>query len=156
MPEPLPWLSRAGERQAAVPPMGERIGVDDPLDDFRGDCEGATHVISALTVGAFKLTTLAEAQVGGGGSFMVAGADAMSDARRATLNQDGNLPACESGTAHDWSPPDGCAAPVRLEVSSLPPGDLPTCQDGTHRDGFRCVGDNDGAGLGALFMLLAL
>jgi hypothetical protein len=87
--------------------------------ELQGDCGDATHVVSALSVGAFDFFAGADASVGGGASVLGAGAGAKSSAKREMLNEDGDEQACEHATSEDKKPPEGCGAILRLEVAPL-------------------------------------
>jgi formylglycine-generating enzyme required for sulfatase activity len=85
--------------------------------ELRGDCEQATHVISAASVGAFRLSTEAGAEVAAGGGFYNAQAGVGSSAERGFERSDGDTRRCSGGDAS--SPPDGCGALLRLEVEPI-------------------------------------
>jgi hypothetical protein len=88
-------------------------------DELEGDCDDATHVVSAVTVGAFTFTAGAQANVGGHGSGFGVSAGASSDAKREMLTQDGDASACTASTGRDATPPDGCGALIRIEVAPI-------------------------------------
>lgn len=91
------------------------------LDELQGDCRAATHVILALSAGAFEFTAASGAEVSaGGGGLGIAGAGD-SSATRELLNRDGYRSACERATSSDTAPPDGCGALLRVEVVPLAP-----------------------------------
>lgn len=125
--------------------------------DLQGFCNGATHVVAAMTVGAFTLSAGGDASVDAGGSVLAAGVRASSETSRVTLNQDGDEAKCGGATTSDWSPPEGCRAPIRVEVLSLAEGDkLPQCTQGEVWNGSQCVSENSGAGALILAALLLL
>ncbi len=139
-------LERSGELDVDMTLVGrweaERRAVR--LDELQGACDGATHVVSALTVGAFTFTSGADAVVGGGATVMGAGGGAQSTSKRETLNADGDEESCTKATLGDKTPPDGCGALLRVEV--VPLGEAkqytPTCPSGTQWDGAQsqCIG----------------
>jgi len=95
-------------------------------DDLEGDCKETTHVIHALTVGAFTFSAGADAEVGGGGSVAgIGGAGGKSGASRELLQKDGDENACEKASAANTSPPEGCAGPFQIEVMPLSRGSKP-------------------------------
>lgn len=94
-------------------------------DDLQGACEGATHVIAALTTGSFTFSAGGDAEVGGGVTVANAGAGAKSLAKKETLQSDGDESACARATATDKSPPEGCGALLQIEVTALQPGNRP-------------------------------
>jgi hypothetical protein len=89
-------------------------------DQLQGpDCARATHVVSALTVGAFDFSAGSDAAVSGGASVGNAGGGASSSSSRELLNSDGQRTACGTAKTSDASPPEACGAIVRLEVVPL-------------------------------------
>jgi len=89
------------------------------VDELGGDCKGVSHVVTGYTVGAFRFYSGAKATTGGGASMGPLGAGADSTASRETLNRDGEEGACARSTGSDASPPEGCAALLRLELAPL-------------------------------------
>lgn len=136
-------LQKAGALEVAMTIVG-RLDATKPTvsaGELQGDCKDATHVISALTVGAFEFFAGAEAAVGGGMDVMGAGAGAKSSSQRETLNRDGDDKACEKATGEDKSAPFGCGALLRVEVVPLgqAKAEQPECGPGTAWDGKQCV-----------------
>ena len=84
--------------------------------ELEGECDSATHVVSAVTVGAFTFSAGASADVGGGATAFGLGGTASSNSKRETLSQDGDPSACGNATGKDTAPPDGCGALLRIEV----------------------------------------
>lgn len=85
--------------------------------DLRGDCERATHVIAGLSVGAFRLSSEAGAEIRGEVGWMNAGGGAGSSAARGLVRSDGEPGAC--GDARADSPPERCHALLRVEVEAI-------------------------------------
>jgi formylglycine-generating enzyme required for sulfatase activity len=118
------------------------------LDELEGHCEGATHIVAGVQVGAYAFYAEREAAVGGsvgigapiGGSVASPKIGGHSRAERETLTQDGDADRCASATADDIAPPDGCGALIRLEV--VPLGEARTaeagCPEGTAWNGTQC------------------
>lgn len=96
--------------------MYEAPGQQWTASDLRGDCGGATHVVRALTVGAFEIDASARAAASAGVHVLGAGASASQEASREAVNRDGDKTACAKGGARDTSPPYGCGAMLRVEV----------------------------------------
>ena len=96
-------------------------------DEFEGSrCEGATHVVFAVDVGAYRVHGLRGR--GGGGSArggvagVQAGAGADTSSSRAELTHKGDPTTCgQSG----WGsrPSDGCKTPLRLTLHPIRPAD---------------------------------
>ena len=114
-------LQKAGELNVSMTIVGryeaeQRTFV---LAGLEGQCEGATHVVNALTVGAFDFYAGADASIGAGVKVAGAGVGAKSTAQRETLNQDGSAEACEKARQEDTVPPYGCGALLRVEVIAI-------------------------------------
>ncbi len=90
-------------------------------DELEGDCERATHVVTALTAGAFEFFAGAGAEVGAGATAGGVGVGAQSESLREVLNQAGDERACAAATATDAAPPYGCGALLRVEVEPIRP-----------------------------------
>lgn len=104
-------------------------------DELTGDCDGATHVVTAMTVGAFKFFAGGSASMGTGASFAGAGVGASSDSSRELLANDGDPAQCAKATGTDTTPPYACGALLRLELG---PVEL-TAQERCNRAGARLV-----------------
>jgi len=104
-------MTVAGQHQAP----NERVG----RGELSGGCEQATHVITAVTVGAFKLSSEAGARIGAGGRLGSGpAAGASSSAERGFERSDGDPGRCyfnDGGSA----PTTGCGALLRLEVEPI-------------------------------------
>jgi len=92
-----------------------------PRNDLVGsDCARATHVISGLTVGEFDLSAGGRATVGATAGLLIGpAAGGRSSASEEHLAEDGDKRACDRATGSDARPPDGCAAPLRIEVTPV-------------------------------------
>ena len=112
-------LEKAGELTVAMHVVGRFDAAEPEKPELTGACNGATHVVTAMTAGAFEFFAGAEAEAGGGASVLGAGAGAKSSTRNELLNKDGDAAACETSKSEDSAPPAGCGAILRLEVSEL-------------------------------------
>ncbi|MBI4703177.1 MAG: hypothetical protein HY744_18830 [Deltaproteobacteria bacterium] len=135
-------LASAGELNVVMTIVG-RYDTDRPevrADELDGMCQGATHVIAGLAVGAFEFFAGAAAEVGAGAEVLGAGAGARSRAKREMLNRDGQPNECQAGSAAP-SPPAGCGALLRVEVVRLGEPKEPeiTCPPDTTLEGGKCV-----------------
>jgi hypothetical protein len=88
--------------------------------DLRGRCGDATHVISAVIVGAFTFATTGSAALGGGLSVFEVEGGGGTRAQRHVLSRDGDPRACDAAQLTDETPPAQCGALLRLEVTPLP------------------------------------
>lgn len=87
--------------------------------DLVGGCENATHVINAITVGAFEF--FGSAGITGSATAEAAGVivGASSEHKREILARDGNAMACDTSSPNSNSPPDGCSALIRIAVAPI-------------------------------------
>jgi hypothetical protein len=112
-------LAKAGELDVAMHVVGRYDAIEPDKPELEGSCSGATHVVTAMTTGAFEFFAGAEDSNGGGASVLGVGAGARSSSRRELLNSDGDAAACNVSSSEDAAPPAGCGAILRLEVSEL-------------------------------------
>lgn len=113
-------LERHGALALAMTVVGRYEAGVDRVDRrvLRGECERATHVITGVTVGAFRLSSEAGAEISAGGGFNNGPrVGAGSSAERGFERSDGDPQRCGDGDAS--APPDGCGALLRLEVEPI-------------------------------------
>jgi hypothetical protein len=114
-------LARAGELNVEMTIVGryeaDHTGVR--VEDLQGDCDGATHVVTGLSVGAFEFFAGADARAGAGVKAGDVGVEGKSTSSRETLNQDGKEEDCRKAAAADTIPPYGCGALLGLEVQRI-------------------------------------
>ncbi len=117
----LGQLERAGSLEIRTTMVGryELPAQARGESQLRGDCTAATHVVSAATVGAYRMALLREAAVGAEARAWGAGLGAKDAARRQTVAEDGDPARCARGSADDLKPPRGCAAVLRIELEPL-------------------------------------
>jgi hypothetical protein len=107
--------------------------------DLTGDCAGATHVIAALTVGAFELSASAETSAGAGATMLGAGVEAHRDASKEVLDRDGRKDACAKASSGAAAPPYECGALLRVEVAAIVfPATAAACGPGLVQKGGSC------------------
>ncbi len=114
-------LATAGELSLTMTYVG-RFGIEQldlSRDKLEGRCTKATHVITAMTAGAFELATGGSAEIGGKAEVVGRGGGAKSESARETLNRDGDAAACQTSSNEDSAPPVGCGALLRVEVAPL-------------------------------------
>lgn len=135
-------LQQKGQLHAAMRIVGmyEAHGVVPAVDQLQGDCTGATHVVTALTVGAFEFSAGSADEASVKAEVFGAGAGARKAGERETLSRDGDVNACNAAKSDDKGPPDRCGALLRLEVATLQAAgkNTPKCADGTRLVGFEC------------------
>jgi hypothetical protein len=115
-------LESAGELDVDMAIVG-RYASDRAVvraDELQGpDCSKATHVVSALEVGAFDFYAGAGTAVGATATALGAGGGGSAKASKELLNSDGRMKGCDSASTSDGKPPEGCGAILRLEVVPL-------------------------------------
>jgi hypothetical protein len=136
-------LQKAGSLEIAMTIIG-RYESNRPTvhaDELQGECTAATHVISALTVGAFMFSAGGSAEIGASAGVQNVGAGARSSASNETLNTDGDSKQCEKATYDDKAPPFGCGALLRVELLPVAEArkEAQACTGGSTWDGKQCV-----------------
>lgn len=105
-----------------------------------GACDGATHLISGVQLGAFEFVAGGSGEIGAGVAIRGIGAGGRSKASEELLSADGDPKRCDGATLTDERPPDGCGALVRIELAPL--GSLrairPDCPAGSRWQSGRC------------------
>jgi hypothetical protein len=132
-------LGEAQELKLDYALVGQKA-VEVPPAEFRGDCEGMTHYVRSMTLGAFSLEAVASSRVGGGASVMGVGGGARAESGTKKLRSAGDLARCEED-------PGKCSAILKLGLARL--GPVVTGVSPAGRRG-GSAGAGFGAGLGAL------
>jgi hypothetical protein len=111
-------------------------GVD--ASSLRGDCARATHVVTALTAGAFRFYAAAHGDLG---AQVGPVAGARSQATTRMLAEDGDESACAGASPSDAAPPGGCGAVIRRDLTPRGGGtqSMAACPAGTTWSGSGCV-----------------
>lgn len=114
-------LERSGALEVDMTIVGRREATQTRFhrSELAGQCDGATHVITGLTVGAYALFAGAGASIGGGASMGNVGVGAESSSSQELLKSDGQTSMCETAMSSDETPPEGCGALLRVEVVPL-------------------------------------
>jgi hypothetical protein len=111
-------LARKGHLAVRTTVSGqlELDGLDAATSPTDGSCAGVTHVVSAVSVGAFRLLsgTGTSAQ-GKAGAFGV-GASGGTERNEEVLREAGDATAC---SAEPDAPPKNCASPIQLFLQEL-------------------------------------
>lgn len=120
------------------------------VDELDGDCVRATHVVTAMAAGAFDFWAGAEATVAGGASIASYGGGGKSASSAELINRDGDVAACAKSSLGDKTPPDGCGALLRIELSKVGAAKQEVTHDCTGKtawDGKQCAALVVGSGL---------
>jgi len=145
-------LVRIGKRTTAVRFAGK--------EELEGECEGASHIVRAATVGAFAMTRGTVGKVRAAAELFGASTSAASKSRKQIANRDGDLKACRTAKSAAEAPPDQCQAALRLEIVPLgaeaprrrkggksakakPKGVVNPCPKGFAYDGIKCTRPGD-------------
>lgn len=88
-------------------------------DDLEGQCDGASHYVRAILVGAFAMKTGTRAKAAAAVEIFGAGTSGQSSSSKDVATTDGKLSACESATGDESKPPSGCGAILRLELEPI-------------------------------------
>lgn len=115
-------LKSAGELNVAMVMVGRYEWNGTPkYGDLQGaDCSKATHLVSALIVGAFDFYAGTDSETSGGLGVAGVGAGARSQSKRAVIDEAGDEAACSRSTTKDSEPPNDCGAMLRVEVIPIP------------------------------------
>lgn len=117
-------LSREGQLNVDMMVVGQReasVGEARALGNASA-CKGATHVVTAMTVGAFSLYTGNALEGGLQASVSGAGGGGRIARSTETLRSDGDLNQCSGATPGETQPPGQCGALLRVELAPLGTG----------------------------------
>lgn len=164
-------LARSGSLHVTMSTVG-RYAATDPVvqtKDLKGVCEGATHLVAGLIVGAFSFEAGAGGSVAADVSAFGGEAGGKSQVERSVLSSDGLEAACQTATTDAEGPPAGCAAMLKIELTALrePPEvaarreeeerqkEAAVVRDREGRQGGRTAGWIVGIGLGGALLATA-
>jgi hypothetical protein len=114
-------LQRSGRLAVQTSVSGQfQLDGFDPLSTPKGpECDGATHVLGSLAVGAFKLRSGGAAKVEGKASFVSVGsAHGASESEETIVREAGTPAQCEQAT--ESAPNPDCASPIQMFLQALP------------------------------------
>jgi formylglycine-generating enzyme required for sulfatase activity len=84
------------------------------------DCDRATHLVTLISVGAFRIMTGSDVRGGiGGGVAIVGGAQVSGESAKKTDVGGGNEQDCGQASPTDKAPPAGCGSPLRLDLAEI-------------------------------------
>lgn len=127
-------------------------------DELSGRCDGATHFVQSIYVGAFAMRRGERAKLAAAAEVFGAGGAAGSSSDSSLQNTDGDLEACRRTQASAQAPEAGCGTPLRLYMLPIseagsalkpPPQEqdvvrIPQCPEGMARQGGKCVKASSG------------
>ncbi len=106
-------IAKGNEVRLEYVVVGERYAKSAPVE-FEGACEGATHYVRSIMVGAYSLDATSNQTTGGGVSIVDVGGGARHEALRRRLAGAGDLELCQD------KPKDmKCTAILRLGLAVL-------------------------------------
>jgi hypothetical protein len=97
-------------------------GDSKPVLEFSGNCEGATHIVAALSVGAFTLKSGGESSAKGSAGILVADAHASTSSSESVMREAGDRSSCSAGD--EEKPPLQCSSPIQVFLWRMPAGSL--------------------------------
>lgn len=114
-------LAQSGQLTAAMTIVGEYGVAGEPpaIDQLQGECQGATHVVTALTTGAFSFFAGSSKEASASVQVMGVGVGGEVSRKSENLSRDGDIKSCGASRRGDGIPPEGCGATLRLELSPL-------------------------------------
>lgn len=115
-------LEQYGEINVEYHTIGElKLDVDTVhVDDLEGSCAGATHVVVALSVGAFRLFAGKRTSASASADVpMAAGVEAGGGKSSEGLDQGGDPAACEGASKSAAEPVDGCDSILAVELLAI-------------------------------------
>jgi hypothetical protein len=112
-------LSRSGRLSIRTTISGQMVFQGDPTRlPAGGTCAGATHVITAISIGAFKMLSGGAVGAGGGVELGGAGAGGKVSRAEAVLKQSGTPERC--GEAIEGTAQPDCSSPIQVFLVPLP------------------------------------
>lgn len=83
------------------------------------DCEGATHFIHKVDVGAFALSQRSTGEVSSAAQIWMASAGGSSTSDRSSARTEGRLESCRKASDSDATAPDSCGVPLRVHLRRI-------------------------------------
>jgi hypothetical protein len=113
-------LAQGAKLQLDYIAVGQRV-ADDAPQGLEGNCEGATHYVRTITLGAYSLDRMAKAEAGAGVDFNGAGVGGERKEADERLNFSGDVDGCSSTSpsSEDQAESSGCGAPLQLDLAPL-------------------------------------
>ncbi len=113
-------LARGNNLELDYIAVGQRVASDAPVE-LTGDCEGATHYVRTITIGAYNLDASARAQAGASVEAGNAGIGGMRKEGDRRLHGSGDVERCagQSSNTEDAALVAGCGAPLQLDLAPL-------------------------------------
>ena len=110
------------------------IGADASRVPITGECQGATHLVSGLSIGAFQLKAGGATSLAGGADVAGAGAKVGTGREEDTLRSAGTPSTCMQATVE--APHAECRSPIQIFLTPLPAALRERPPEGTIRAAF--------------------
>lgn len=89
------------------------------------DCEGATHFIHKVDVGAFAFSQSTAGEATSAAQIFAAAASGESRSGRTSTRAEGKLESCRKAAESDANAPDQCAVPIRVHLRRIEEASAP-------------------------------
>jgi uncharacterized protein len=144
-------LTQESTLDVALVMVGKRMSTrrEASRGDLRGRCQGATHFVRGVTLGAFAMETGTKGRARVASDFFGSTAGYDQRGAKTVKTREGSLDDCRKANPDDAKPPPQCASPLRLQL--LPLGASPAaaaadggaqvagCPQGFVRAGGKCT-----------------
>lgn len=138
-------LAEVGSRVSSFELLTRRdLGANRPQD-----CEGATHFIHKVDVGAFALAQHASGEAATAAQLWTASATGESRSDRSSTRSEGKVESCRTASEKDSVSPENCGVPLRVHLRRIeaPPAPVapvpvvaPSCDgDSVRSEGGVCI-----------------
>ncbi len=148
-------VSRGSSIDIGLAYVGKRATLSDAVGKAElvgSECNQVTHFVRGASIGAFAMATGTKGEVRAAAEILGIGAKGQSSSSKKKLNSAGDVAACKAITGSAASPPDACAAVIRLELvevagapvaqgeaAAVPPALGNTCPEGFVPSAGRCA-----------------
>lgn len=114
-------LSRGSTLDIGLVMVGKSSTAVDELQKstLSGACDGATHFVRSVTLGAFAMKTGTAGSVKAAAQVFAMGASGGSSSTRKVDESDGSIDACKQANPDAPSPPSDCRALLRIQLHAL-------------------------------------
>lgn len=108
-------LAEVGSKSSAL----ELVAKPQLVPLRKGDCEGATHFVYKVDVGAFAIAQKTSGEASAAADVFGKGASAESKDAKKSSTSEGKLDSCRASASDDKSSPADCGVPLRLHLRRL-------------------------------------
>lgn len=101
-----------------------RVGRTDLKETRPGGCQGATHIVEAVLLGAYQMKGSTSAEVSASLEAFKQGIEAKSASSAINTKTGGKATECGSAKEGDKSPVSGCRFPLQIRLAALEQGSI--------------------------------